>query len=229
MILCNSNVLAQDDVSVEKHLWAMTLLNFRIDDRWSYNQDLGYQHSFETPTFNRIVTRSQINRQLNGTFSLHGGFMFLFKVEELTNDVLEIRPWAGAKMRWPYFWRFYFVQYLRFEQRFEHTMGIDEWENNFRVRYKVSSNVPVNHESLTDKTIYAVMAYEFLSVSFADELRFTTAATHRVDLGMGYRQNSKNSFEATLIALNGLAEDNGHYSLSTGVLFLKYKRFINRD
>lgn len=218
---------AQDEESVEKQLWAMAFFNFRLDDKWNYGQDVAYQHSYESPTYTRILLRSQISRQLTGAVSLHGGLNFLYKFNEDDNNAIEFRPWLGAKLRWPYFWRFNFVQYLRFEQRFEHTINVNDWDNNFRVRYKIGSNVPINHESLVDKTFYGVLAYEFFSSSFDDEIRFTTAATHRLDFGIGYRQNIRNRYEATVVALNGLSEDNKHYALSSGVLFLKYKRYIN--
>jgi len=220
-------VYAQEDSDFEKQLWAMALFNFRLDDKWGYNQDVAYQHLYDSPTFTRIFLRSQINRQLTGSVSVHGGLNLLYRFNEFDNDAIELRPWVGAKLRWPYFWRFNFSQYLRFEQRFEHTMNVNDWDNSFRVRYKVSSNVPINHESIVDKTFYGVLAYEFFSSSFADDVRFTTAATHRFDLGIGYRQNIKNRFEATVVALKSLSDDNDHYSLSSGVLFLKYKRYIN--
>lgn len=228
LIIGKPDVQAQgEDPGVEKQLWAMAFLNFRIDEKWTYNQDVAYQHSYETPVFNRFLIRSQINRQLRGSLSVHGGLNFTYKFEENENDAFEIRPWVGAKLRWPYIWRFNFVQYLRFEQRFQHTKNVNDWDNNFRVRYKISSSIPINHVSLVDKTFYAMVAYEFFSVSFGDDIRFTTAATHRVDLGIGYRRNIKNRFEANLVMLHGLREDNENYSLSSGVLFLKYKRYIN--
>lgn len=222
-----SALLAQEPTGVEKQLWAMAFFNFRLNEKWVYNQDVAYQHSYETPTFTRFLLRSQIGRQLTGSVSLHGGFNLMYKFTTNENDAIELRPWVGTKLRWPYFWRFNFVQYLRFEQRFEHTMNVDNWDNNFRVRYKLSSDVPINHESIVDKTFYALVGYEFFSVSFGDDIRFTTAATHRIEFGVGFRQNLKNKYEALIVALNGLSEDNDHYTLSSGVLFLRYKRFIN--
>lgn len=220
-------VHAQEESDFEKQLWAMAFFNFRLDENWNYNQDVAYQHSYESPTFTRIFLRSQISRQLTGAVSLHGGLNLLYKFNEDDNNAIELRPWLGTKLRWPYVWRFNFVQYLRFEQRFEHTMNVNDWENNFRIRYKISSNVPINHESIINRTFYGVIAYEYFSSSFADDIRFTTAATHRFDFGIGYRQNIKNSYEATLVALNALSDDNNNYSFSSGVLFLKYKRYIN--
>jgi len=158
---------------------------------------------------------------------MHGGLILMYKFSEIDDNAYEIRPWLGVKARWPNFWRFDFVNYLRFEQRFEYTVANDDWNNNFRVRYKIGSNVPINHNSLVDKTLYAAIAYEFYSESFGNDVRWTTAATHRFDFGLGYRQNIKNRYEALLVALNGRDDVTGDYSLSSVVLFLRYHRYIN--
>ena len=225
--LSTSVVVGQEDPGFEKQLWIASFFNFRLNDNWIYHQDAAYAHSYETPTFTRFFLRSQVSRQITGAFSAHGGLNLFYIFNEVDNNALELRPWVGGKLRWPSFWRVNIVNYLRFEQRFQHTMNVSDWENNFRVRFKVGSNIPINNPSITNKTLYGVLAYEFFSVSFGDDIRFTTAATHRFDVGFGYRQNVKNSYEALVLALNGLSEDNGHYNLSSGVLFLRYKRFIN--
>lgn len=201
----------------------MGFFNWRLNDSWVFNQDIAHQHSLESPTFTRIVTRSEINRQITGMFTLHGGSNFFFKMYEHDDNAIEIRPWLGAKLRWPHCWRFNFFHYLRFE----HSLEANDWENNFRIRYKISSNIPINHSALIDKTLYGVIAYEFLSFSFGDDIRFTSAAAHRFDLGLGYRQNTKNRYEALLIAFNSRDELMEQYSFSDFVLFLKYKRYMN--
>jgi len=218
---------AQEDNNVEKQFWAMVLLNYRLNEKWTYNQDFGYQHLYASPTFTRLLTRSQLNRQFTGVLSLHGGLILTYKFNEIDNNAYEIRPWLGVKARWPSFWRFDFVNYLRFEQGFEHTVGINDWNNNFRVRYKIGSSVPINHNSLIDNTFYTSIAYEFYSQSFANDVRWTTAATHRFDLGLGFRQNVKNRYEALLVVLNGRDDVTGEYSLSSVVFFLRYHRYIN--
>lgn len=230
IVLSSSTIFvarSQDSSDNEKKLWAMALINWKLNEKLTLNQDFAYQHSFESPTYTGLLYRTQLNRQLSGLFSLHGGIIFIHKIHEMEDNAIELRPWLGAKLRWPYFGRVNFSQYLRLEQRFENTIGKNVRENNFRVRYKLSSSVPLNHASFIDKTFYGVMAYEFLSYSFGDDISFTSAAAHRFDLGLGYRQNTKNRYEAALIAFNSRDEVSEQYSFSDFVLFLKYKRYIN--
>lgn len=205
----------------------MVFLYWKLNEKWVCSQDVAWMHSFETPVLNRYFLRSQFSRQLSGLVSVDGGLITIYTQSEDDNDAIELRPWVGTKLRWPSFWRFNFVHYLRFEQRFRHTMGINDWENNFRMRYKLSASVPINHQSLTDKTFFGVLAYEFYSVSFDVDIRFAAADIHRFDVGLGYRRNVKNTLEATVVAFSNRDDQSEHYSLTSMVLFLKYKRYFN--
>jgi len=205
----------------------MAFFNWKLNEKWVFNQDVAWMHSYETPTFTRYFLRSQFNRQLSGLVSVDGGLINIYTQNEDEDDAIEIRPWLGTKLRWPSFWRINLVHYLRFEQRFSHTMGIDDWENNFRMRYKLGTSIPINHHSLTDKTFFGILAYEFYSVSFDVDIRFAAADIHRFDVGLGYRQNVKNSFEAVAVAFNNRDDQSEHYELSSLVLFLKYKHYFN--
>ncbi len=226
-IFLSSYVRAQDQGSLEKQLWAMAFFNIRLDHKWTLNEDVGYRYSHDAPSFSQLFLRTQINHQLTGALSFHGGLNFLYKFNDKAYNSMEIRPWLGTKIRWPHIWRFNVVHYLRFEQRFEHTNYIHDWENNFRFRYKLGTSIPINHASIQDNTLYGILSYEFFSVSFEDDFRLATAATHRYDIGLGYRQNAKNIYEVLAITLRSRNEDQGNYSLSGMVLFLRYRRFIN--
>lgn len=218
---------AQSESDLEKQTWGMALLNWRLNEKWVFNQDIGLMHTYTFPKFTRVFLRPQINYQLNGTFSFHGGLIFIYKDYQVEENAIEIRPWAGTKIRWPSFWRIDLVHYIRVENRFRHAYNEEVWDNDFRVRYKVGTNVPINHPSMINDTFYGLLAYEFFSVSYDVNVQFTTADLHRFDVGLGYRQNVKNSYEATLVAFKSRDEITNDYDVSSLVLFLKYKRYIN--
>jgi hypothetical protein len=223
----NRQVQAQGDKSIENQAWGMMFLNWKMNEKWFYNQDIALMHSFATPAFNRFFFRSQFNYKLSKITSLHGGLIYIYTFHENLNDAIELRPWVGAQLQWPNFGRFGFLHYLRFEQRFRHTMGVEEWDNDFRIRYRLMTNVPLNHKSMTDKTIYAQLAYEFYSNTFDVDIRFAFADIHRVDGGFGYWQNFSNRYELNLIAFHSRESSKESYALSSLVLFLKYRHFFN--
>ena len=136
-------------------------------------------------------------------------------------------PWVGAKVRWPSVWRLDFDHYVRFEERFEHTNGVNDWENGFRIRYKIGINLPINHPLIVDKTVYSVIAYEFYGEPFDQAVKFTAEATHRFDLGLGYRANVSNRYEAVMVAFDSPDDVTGKYTVANFALFLKYKHYFN--
>ena len=227
LFLGHSDISAQDTGDYQKQLWGMAFLNWKLNERWVYNQDIGLMHTFASPAFDRLFLRSQINRQLTGAFSLHGGIVTIYSRIEDANDALLLQPWLGAKLRWPSFWRINFVHYARFEQQFRHTFNEDHWDSDFRVRYKLSTNVPINHESLIDRTLYAILAYEFFSVSLDEDVLLAAADIHRVDFGLGFKHNLRNRYEAVVVAFHGRDDTTQEFGLSSLVFFLRYKRFMN--
>ena len=218
---------AQVDTDIDNQAWGMVFLNWKMNENWSFNQDIALMHSFNTPTFNRYFFRSQFNRRLSGATSLHGGLIYIYTVHENLNNAIELRPWVGAQLQWPKLGRFNFLHYLRFEERFRHTMSVEEWDDDFRIRYRLMTNVPLNHKSMTDKTIYAQLAYEFYSNTFDVDVRLAFADIHRLDGGFGYWQNFSNRYELNLIAFHSRVTAKDDYALSSLVLFFKYRHFFN--
>jgi hypothetical protein len=226
-LLALSKARTQSFSSLEKQIWGMASNNWKLNNKWIFNQDLGLMHTYTFPNFTRIFLRSQINYQLSGTFSFHGGLIFIFKYYDIEENAMEIRPWVGTKIRWPSFWRINLVHYIRIEDRFRHTYSEEPWDDDFRVRYKLSTAVPINHESLIRNTFYGVLGYEFFSVSYDVNVQFTTADLHRFDVGLGFNQNVKNRYEVNLVAFKARDEITNDYDVSSLVMFLKYKRYIN--
>ncbi|NJN24618.1 MAG: DUF2490 domain-containing protein [Cyclobacteriaceae bacterium] len=220
---------AQDEPDVDKQLWIQASFNWRLNEKWTFNQDISYQHIYTSPFTTRFFVRPQFNRQITGAFSLHGGAMFFYNFKKENNNSIELRPWLGAKLNWLSFWRLDFSHYLRLEQRFEHTNGIADWKNGFRIRYRIGSDLPINHVSLTDHTLYGILSYEFYAVPFesSGSGKFAFETTNRFDLGLGYWQHIDRRYEIVLVAFEQPGEDQGKFSINNLVLFLKYKKYFN--
>ena len=105
-------------------------------------------------------------------------------------DGIEIRPWQGARVYWPNFGRFRFKNYFRTEQRFEVELDTDERNFVFKLRYKLSINIPINNPIITSKTYYTLIGYELFFDFGGDNKEFIDDAT-RFDVGAGYRFNTK--------------------------------------
>lgn len=91
----------------------------------------------------------------------------------------------------------------RLEQRFlgvldaKATDGreITRWNYLNRVRYQLKAIVPVNHATLTDKTIY-VSSFDELFIGFGKNVNANIFDQNRFGLLIGYRLNNRFSLEA---------------------------------
>lgn len=220
-------VVAQTDSEIEKQVWTMAFLTWKMNEKWRYNQDMAWMHSFNTPVFNRYFLRSQATYGFSKNWDVTGGLIYVHTFTKSETTTNEVRPWLGTLLRWPSFGRVNIIHYLRFEERFRHTLGEEEWANNARIRYRIMTNIPINHSKLEDKTWYGQLAYEFYSSTFDVDVRFATADIHRFDGGIGYFQNFTNRYELNLIAFNSRVNTGNQYEWGSLVLFFKYRRFMN--
>ncbi len=227
LVLSYDRVAAQKDSDIEKQVWTMAFLNWKLNEKWVYNQDVAWMATFDEPAFNRIFLRSQITRRFSKIWDVTGGLIYVhtFIKDDFTTN--ELRPWIGTMLRWPTFGRVTILNYLRFEERYRHTIGEDNWDQNARLRYRVMTNIPINNPSFKDKTWYGQLAYEFYSSTFDVDVRFATADIHRFDGGIGYWQNFNNRYELNVIAFNSRADNGNEFKMGSLVLFFKYRRFMN--
>ena len=114
-----------------------------------------------------------------------GGF-YTYERDEEVEDTFELRPWQGARLRWPTFHgprRIALTHFARLEQRIV-SRG-DSTSFDLRFRYRFSTSVPLNKPTVQTKALYVPFSFEgFLNPSqqieeaFADRLRITA--------GLGY-------------------------------------------
>lgn len=227
-ILFNSHLVAQDEPQLKRQVWVMGLFNWKINEKWVFNEDLSYQRLLSSPSYTRLFTRSQINYQINGISSLHGGVVLSYTIDGANGDIFELSPWLGTKIRWPSFWRFNFVHYVRVEERNRLELGIgEEWSSVVRMRYRLSSDIPLNHASITDKTVFAIMAYEFFSNESGGSETFLRPATHRLDFGLGYTPNYRTRFEVITVFLDTRDAVTDDFDFTSAILFLRWRQNFN--
>lgn len=188
----------------------------RINGNWSYFGD--YAFRFQALDWDsrwwQVHARPSAIFKNKAIFDLRGGIMFRY-TNTAEGNGYEIRPWQGSKVFWPNFGRFRFTNYFRTEQRFEVEQDIDELNFVFKVRYKLSTNIPINNPIVTSDTYYVLIGYElFFSLSKNNE-EFIDDLT-RFDIGVGYRFNAKTDlrliyiFQKSRINLEEITNSNDH-------------------
>ena len=178
------SVYGQSELKVDHELWFFSYNYFKINDKATFNQDVSYQQSLGKYTPKRFSVKSQFNYSLSSIVSLHGGLAFYFKDNRHLPNSQEIRPWQGVKLRWPSFWRLDFSHYMKFEERFEHLLAGTPWSTHFRIRYKLSTALPINKAAIIDHTVYLSLAYQYVSASFDKEFAHKHTDYQRYEMGL---------------------------------------------
>lgn len=190
IFLFSSNGNAQEFSSFQ-NWFDYTQIN-KINGNWSYIGDYAFRFQIENADSKwwQIHARPSVIFKNKAIYDLRGGIMFRF-TNTIGGNGIEIRPWQGAKVYWPNFGRFRFQNYFRTEQRYEVDLDKDESNFVFKVRYKLSTNIPINNPIITSKTFYALIGYElFFDIGGGDNKEFIDDVT-RFDVGAGYRFNAK--------------------------------------
>jgi hypothetical protein len=181
--------VAQDSNSLQ-NWFDYTQIN-RINGNWSYLGDYAFRFQVRDSDSRwwQIHARPSAIFKNKAIYDLRGGIMFRY-TNTAEGNGYEIRPWQGARLFWPNIGRFRFTNYLRTEQRFEVEQDIDELNFVFKIRYKLSTNIPINNPIITSETYYVLIGYEvFFNLSRENE-EFIDDRT-RFDIGVGYRFNAK--------------------------------------
>jgi len=181
--------VAQDSNTIQ-NWFDYTQIN-RISGNWSYLGDYAFRFQIATTESEwwQIFARPSFIFKNKAIYDLRGGIMFKF-TNTVEGNGFEIRPWQGAKVYWPNFGRFRFQNYFRAEQRFEIELDTDESNFVFKLRYKLSTNIPINNPIITSKTFYVLIGYELFFNLSRDNEEFIDDRT-RFNIGVGYRFNPK--------------------------------------
>jgi hypothetical protein len=181
--------VAQDSNTLQ-NWFDYTQIN-KINGNWSYLGDYAFRFQIENPESKwwLIHARPSFIFKNKAIYDLRGGIMFKY-IKAEGGAGIEIRPWQGARVYWPNFGRFRFNNYFRAEQRFEIELDSDESNFVFKLRYKLSTNIPINNPVITSKTIYVLVGYELFFNISRDNEEFIDDRT-RFNIGVGYRFNPK--------------------------------------
>ncbi len=221
---------AQVEDGNDNQLWLSAYLNWKFSPKVDFNQDMGLQQALFKPSFSKLVMRSQISRGISEVFSSHGGFIFVLTYDELESSRIEIRPWVGGKARWPRIWRLTCTNYLRLEQRFIYEFTPGNWDMDFRFRYRLGTNIPVNRNAITDHTLFVVLSYELITNPVEDvEIKSRLADFHKFDVGLGYKFNPATRLELLLVSLDAYEYTKERYNFSDLIYQVKFRKYFNSD
>lgn len=213
-----SHLLAQSEIT-DNQLWIDFNPHFDINNRWEYFGDISYRTIVSGSEFKRFVFRPSVQFHWTYELDLVGGVGLFFTWEDDDYRTFELRPYQGVVLNWPSVWRLNFKHRGLVEERLLWN-NFDDFEPNFRFRYRLKTKVPINKQSITYKTLYVPLSYEVFGNTGKEEIElFSNQA--RAMIGLGYVFNDKwiSEFEFTFQRSRSSIDDS--YKLSDRIFRLK--------
>ncbi|MFK7926439.1 MAG: DUF2490 domain-containing protein [Bacteroidia bacterium] len=192
IILILSLLIPLSGFSQESDLgnWIIYFGNKKINQSWNWHHEVQYRNYNAIGDLEQLLLRTGIGYNLsenNNNLLLGYGFIQSQNYVTGSDDKLIINEHRVyqqfiTKQR---FGRVGIQHRYRFEQRW-----VEDLPVKFRFRYFLSLNIPINHSSMEDKTLYA-SAYNEIFLN-AEETFF---GRNRLYGGMGYRLSKTLRFE----------------------------------
>lgn len=175
--------------------------NYKLQNNWSVNVKLESRQSFQTGTFNGnrernleylLTDYSIIAAKKVGLSSrIAGGYLFRSRGGELVHRAIQQFTVVQRLPRFRLAHRFVADQTKR--------PFLPSWE--YRLRYRLASELPLNGRSADPKEFYIKISNEYLNslnkrgnydleVRFVPLLGYSIREKHKVELGLDYRVNS---------------------------------------
>jgi hypothetical protein len=161
--------------------------------------------------------RPAISYRLKDWISLEGGLGLFCTFESGAGDTFEWRPWEGVKLYWPETKKskrkLVLSHFARLEQRLQYGVDSGDKESTMRFRYRLGTTIPLNTETIIEKSYYAILQVEVFADLIGGAEEFS-ADRDRFTAGLGYTINKNWGVELryTFQRFRESAEDSFHAS-----------------
>ena len=181
--------------------WYMYFGNFKLNEKWSFHNELQVWERKPTKDFQQLILRTGLNYKINKNNIVTGGYAY-FKVRFPASNSIENTLFSREHRLWEQLVQkqqlgiIQFNHRFRLEQRFIKKEESDKKYQN-RFRYRILLKVPLSNKKLVDKTFYLVWFDEVF-------LRFdeATYGQNWIYTALGYKFNKKISVQAGYQVIN---------------------------
>ncbi|MFN8115064.1 MAG: DUF2490 domain-containing protein [Bacteroidia bacterium] len=199
MILINDSVAQNVSPVIVKDnmLWLGYYNSIIINSKWSVNSDLQFRTKNEVKDYSQALVRADVSYKLKDRLTISVGFAHFryFLTKEKTRG--EWRPWQELKLT-DKVGNCKLTHRLRVEQRFNKTVKNSEATNNyqfnFRFRYRLDLRYPVIKEKETGNNLFLLVGNEVM-VNAGNNINYNYFDQDRLYAGINYELNKKVSFQ----------------------------------
>jgi hypothetical protein len=220
-------VCAQAREEADKMIWTDFYLQYTLNNHFRFLFHTNYKHELNNRRRDQVMIRPTLVYTMNDLIYFQGGIQFLF-TDEGEFNVLEIRPWQGMNIFFPRIRNIYFNHFLRIEERFFYQNNGEKEASSLRGRYAILTLIPLNHATLSPKTVYLLPYVEFLGDLLGRNVKRYIASS-RYSLGAGYQFNDHFRFETIYMMERSRDTGEENFVISDHVVRLVLRYQVTRQ
>lgn len=194
---------SKKDINYGNQQWLQYYNKLKISKRFTLLHDGSFRTKNAFRNYSLILLRTGCGYSVSENISVAAGIAFTFSFTDNRFSKAEFRGWQEVLFPLQ-LKRFYFSNRIRLEERYfrKITDGRFSADDNFnyRARYRLYVSIPLNHKSITTKTISVNLGDEVL-INFGKDIVYNTFDSNRLLGGLSYQFNTNWS-----VTLNYMAQ-----------------------
>jgi len=195
LILINDSVAQNVSPVIVKDnmLWLGYYNSIIINSKWSVNSDLQFRTKNEVKDYSQALVRADVSYKLKDRLTISVGFAHFryFLTKEKTRG--EWRPWQELKLI-DKVGNCRVNHRFRIEQRFNETVknseATNDYQFNFRFRYRLDLRYPLLKEKESGNNLYALVGNEIM-INAGNNIIYNYFDQDRLYVGINYEINKK--------------------------------------
>jgi hypothetical protein len=190
MLLVNRAPAEGRTVKQNNLVWFGDFTKLRLNEKFSFYFDTGLRRTGWFKQQSQLLLRPGLICKINQNADLTAGFAYFEHTSgEITRK--EFRGWEQL-MFTGNFRRLKITQRLRIEQRSNQFVSngtrTDTYKYTNRYRYQLGIQLPLNHASIQNKTVYLTVSDEIM-INSGREIKYNYFDQNRASAGFGYKLN----------------------------------------
>ena len=223
VLLLSINAFSQQDNEkiITNQVWVDYYQHTYFKLKWEYYGDAGYRFLANDFSWHMIHFRPSIRYIASDFWEALGGIGFFQTFNKDNTNTFEIRPWQGARIKWPSYKSFLFSHFIRLEERIILPKGYAA-EFNMRFRYRLNLNINIYKSNKDDLLFIPIYAEWFLDAGQKIHEIFSNRS--RYAIGLGYRIPKDWIFEFYFVRQNSKLMDDEEFGTVDHLYQFKIRR-----
>lgn len=180
-------------VEVKEEAWLQYYNTLKFSPRFSLKTDAGLREELTFDKLKQLLIRAGVYYQLHPQATVGLGAAY-FLSDQQGSMRPEWRPYQEVLLEGSRLGRLEVSHRFRLEERFFRNVtreGLPSGTNfNYRARYRVQLQIPLNQKEMTGKTWF-VSLFDEVMLNFGDEVVYNVLNNNRLGAGLGYLATEK--------------------------------------